>query len=147
MSESQTHLRPKRFWRYKTPTVIQMENAECGPACLSILLASFGRFVPLEQLRLDSGVSRDGSNALNLIQCGQKYGLDGKGLRLGLSEVYERKEACILFWDYNHFVVLEGFAKNGVFINDPAFGPRRITYNEFDKGYTGVFLVVSLLRN
>ncbi len=140
MSESQTHLRPKRFWRFKTPTVIQMENAECGPACLSILLASFGRFVPLEQLRLDSGVSRDGSNALNLIQCGQKYGLDGKGLRLGLSEVYERKEPCILFWDYNHFVVLEGFAKNGVFINDPAFGPRRITYGEFDKGYTGVIL-------
>ena len=140
MSESQTHIRPKQFWRFKTPTVIQMENAECGPACLSILLSSYGRFVPLEQLRVDSGVSRDGSNALNLIKCGQKYGLEGKGFRLGLTELYERKAPCILFWDYNHFVVLEGFGKDKVFINDPAFGPRCLTYDELDKGYTGVIL-------
>ena len=140
MFEDKQILRPLRFWRVKTPTVIQIENVECGAACLSIILSYYGRFVPLEKLRVECGVSRDGSNALNLIQCGEKYGLKGSGLREGLSEIYQKDRPCILFWDYNHYVVLEGFSKDKVFLNDPAFGPRKVTYEEFNHGYTGVVL-------
>lgn len=117
-----------------------MENAECGAACLSILLSHYGRFVSMEKLRGDCGVSRDGSNALNLIKSAEKYGLKGKGTWEGLAEVYEIDKPSILFWNYNHFVVLEGFGRDQVFINDPAFGPRTVTYEEFDHAFTGIVL-------
>ena len=132
--------RPKKLWRKRTPTVIQMENVECGAACLCILLSYYGCHVPLEKLRVECGVSRDGSNALNLIRAAKSYGLLGKGIRAGLTELYESDKPALLFWDYNHFVVLEGFAKNCVYLNDPAFGPRTVTYEEFDVGYTGILL-------
>ncbi len=134
-------LRPTKYWRMRTPTVIQMENVECGAACLAILLGHYGRYIPLEELRIECGVSRDGSNALHLIQAAKKYGLEGKGERRGLKELYELDKPAVLFWDYNHFVVLEGFGKKSVFLNDPAFGPRTVTYEEFDELYTGVALL------
>lgn len=139
MSRKRT-LRPKNFWRIRTPTLIQMENVECGAACLAILLSYYGRHVPLEQLREQCGVSRDGSNALNLIRAAEGYGLQGKGMREGLSELYQCNRPAILFWDYNHFLILEGFGKSRAYLNDPAFGPRRVTYEEFDESYTGVVL-------
>lgn len=118
-----------------------MENVECGAACLSILLSHYGKFLPLEELRVECGVSRDGSSALHLIEAAKKYGLEGKGERRGLKELYELNAPAILFWDYNHFVVLEGFGKKEVFLNDPAFGPRTVTYDELDEFYTGVALL------
>lgn len=133
--------RPTNYWRVKTPTVIQMENVECGAACLSILLGHHGKFVPLEELRMECGVSRDGSNALYLIQAAKKYDLEGRGERLGLKELYALDKPVILFWDYNHFVILEGFGKETVFLNDPAFGPRTVTYEELDEFYTGIVLL------
>lgn len=118
-----------------------MENVECGAACLSILLSYYGKHLPLEELRVDCGVSRDGSSAHHLIEAAKKYGLEGKGERRGLSELYELGAPAILFWDYNHFVILEGFGKSEVYLNDPAFGPRTVTYEELDEFYTGVVLL------
>lgn len=120
--------------------MIQMEAVECGAACLGIILGYWGRFIPLEQLRLDCGVSRDGSNALNMIKAAEKYGLQGSGYRKSIQELKEIDSPCILLWEFNHFVVLEGFGKDKVFINDPASGPRTLDYDELEHSYSGIVL-------
>ncbi|HWR02368.1 MAG TPA: NHLP family bacteriocin export ABC transporter peptidase/permease/ATPase subunit [Chlorobaculum sp.] len=124
--------------RVRTPTILQMEAVECGAASLAMILAHFGKHVPLEQLRLDCGVSRDGSKASNLIKAGKKHGLDARGARLDLDDLHRKKLPMILFWNMYHFVVLEGFRKGHYHINDPASGPRKMTPQEFGESYSGI---------
>lgn len=132
----------------KTPTVYQMEATECGAASLSMIFGYFGKFLPLEQMRIETGVSRDGCKAGNIMRAAKKYGLGCKGYRKELDGLWELEMPCIIHWEFNHFVVLEGRKTKGsgskkqeyVYLNDPAVGRRKLTMEEFDMGYTGVVL-------
>lgn len=124
----------------RSPTVIQMEAVECGAACLGMILGYHGRYVPLEQLRLECGVSRDGSNALNLIKAARAYGLEGQGKKTPAAELKKLTAPFIILWEYNHFVVVDGFDKHHVHVNDPACGPRTLTFEEFEEAYSGIVL-------
>lgn len=129
------------FRRVKTPTMIQMEETECGAVALAIVLAYYGKYVSIEELRMASGVSRNGSNAYNIIQGAIAYGMDAKGYSLEIENLAHFPLPLILFWKFEHFLVLEGFSKDYVYINDPATGPRRISYDDFDQSFTGVAIL------
>ncbi len=126
--------------RVTTPMIIQMEAVECGAASLGIILAYYGRYIPLEELRIDCAVSRDGSNAFNLIKAAEKYGVAGYGYEKTLEELQVGPFPMILFWEQRHFLVLEGFGKSKVYLNDPASGHRFISLEEFNKSYSGTTL-------
>ena len=131
----------KRNCVVKAPVVMQMEALECGAACLAMVLAYFGKWVPLEQVRLDCGVSRDGSKAKNLLNAARNYGLVAKGYRADANAL--RKEAsfpCIVHWNFNHFVVLCGFRGNWAYLNDPARGSLKVSLAEFERSFTGIAL-------
>ncbi|MBR3841978.1 MAG: NHLP family bacteriocin export ABC transporter peptidase/permease/ATPase, partial [Christensenellaceae bacterium] len=128
----------------KTPTVFQMEMTECGAASLSMIFGYYGKFLPLEQMRIETGVSRDGCNAKNILAAARKYGLTAKGYRKKVTSLPEVKVPAIIFWNNYHFVVFEGFKHGFAYINDPAVGRRKLTEKELQDGFSGVVLTFEL---
>ena len=126
----------------KVPVVMQMEALECGAASLAMILAYFGKWIPLEQVREDCGVSRDGSNAKNILLAARNYGLSAKAYCIEPDMLKKMgRFPMIVHWEFNHFIVLDGFKGNKVYINDPARGSIVMSYEKFDEGYTGVCLM------
>ena len=130
--------RPKR--RIVTPIVLQTHAAECGAACLGSVLAWFGRWVPLTELREKCEVSRDGSSAASLLRASRHYGLECSGLGVRAEQLEKLPLPLIVFWQYSHFVVVEGVDGRHFHLNDPSTGRRRLTAEEFNKGYSGIAL-------
>ena len=126
----------------KVPQIMQMEALECGAACLAMILAYYGRWEPLEKVREQCGVSRDGSKASNILKAARSYGLSAEGAS---GDTAALREAgcfpCIIFWNFNHFVVLDGFRGKYAFLNDPARGEIKVPMEEFEESFTGVVLL------
>ena len=126
--------------RITTPILLQMHASECGAACLGSVLAYFGRWVPLTELREKCEVSRDGSSAASILRASRHYGLECSGLSVRADQLKKLQLPLILFWQFSHFVILEGFDRGNFFLNDPSTGRRRLSAEEFDKGFSGIAL-------
>ncbi len=129
--------------RVKVPVVMQLETLECGAASLCMVLAYYGKWIPLEQARADCGVSRDGAKALNILKAARSYGLNAQGYRYEPEDLRKNgRFPCIIHWNFNHFVVLDGFQGDKAYLNDPAKGVYSVTMEQFDKSFTGVCLLL-----
>ena len=135
---------PIKKGRAKVPVIMQMEALECGAAALAMVLAYYGKWVPLEQVRFDCGVSRDGSKARNILMAARNYGFKAQGYKCEVQAIKEKMTyPCIIHWNFNHFVVLDGFKGNTAYINDPARGEVKVSMEEFDKAFTGICLAIT----
>ena len=142
--ENKTVKQPVRRGRAKVPVVMQMETLECGAASLAMVMAYYGKWVPLEQVRLDCGVSRDGSNAKNVLVAARSYGFDAQGFRCEVGALKkDMTYPCIIHWNFNHFVVLDGFKGDWAYLNDPARGEVKVSMEEFDRSFTGICLQIT----
>ena len=136
--------RPGGKGRVKVPVIMQMEALECGAAALAMVMAYYGKWVPLEQVRVDCGVSRDGSKAKNMLVAARSYGLVAQGYRCEIESLKEDVILpCIIHWNLNHFVVLTGFQGKYAWINDPARGEVRVPMEELDRSFTGICLQIT----
>jgi len=137
-------IRPLTKGVAKVPIIMQMEALECGAACLAMVMAYYEKWVPLEQVRVDCGVSRDGSNAKNVLIAARSYGFEANGYRFDPEDFKKNGQfPCIIHWNFNHFVVLNGFKKGKAILNDPARGTYSVSMEEFDKAFTGICLTIS----
>lgn len=134
--------RPVQAGCVRVPVIMQMEALECGAACLAMVLAYYGKWVPLEQVRADCGVSRDGSNARNMVRAARSYGLIAKGCRFEPDTLRRQGSfPCIIHWNFNHFVVLDGFKGDKALLNDPAKGSYAVSMETFDQSFTDICLL------
>ncbi len=132
----------------RVPVVMQLEALECGAASLTMILAYYEKWIPLEQVRADCGVSRDGSNAKNILRAARSYGLTAKGYRYEPDSLKKNgKFPCIIHWNFNHFVVLNGFKGNKAYLNDPAKGTYSVPMETFDKSFTGICMMFEPSEN
>ena len=125
----------------KVPVILQMEALECGAASLAMILAYYKKYIPLEKLRSDCNVSRDGSTAKYINLAARHYGLTAAGCRMTLERIKAETEfPVIIHWNFNHFLVLCGFDGDHAVLNDPAGGRVRVDMEEFDRSFTGIVL-------
>ena len=148
MSKTKPIRQPIKKGAAKVPVVMQMEALECGAASLTMILAYYGKWIPLEQVRADCGVSRDGSNAKNVLKAARSYGLTAKGYRYEPDDLKKNGTfPCIIHWNFNHFLVLDGFKGNKAYLNDPAKGSYSVPMETFDKSFTGICLMFAPSEN
>ena len=137
---SKPHVKERKKRRATTPLLLQMHMTECAAACLGSVLAYFGRWVPLAELRDRCEISRDGSTAAGIKRAAEYYGLECSGWFGKISQIKKRPFPMILFWEFNHFLILEGYDREWFYLNDPATGRRKLSKKEFEGGFTGVAL-------
>jgi NHLM bacteriocin system ABC transporter peptidase/ATP-binding protein len=135
-----TFVRDAQHRRVRVPTVLQMEITECGAASLAMVLAHYGCWVTLEELRAACAVSRDGANARSIVRAAREYGLEARGVSIELDRLPTQALPCIAYWDFAHFVVVEGTSRDGVLLNDPARGRVTVPWPEADRSFTGLVL-------
>ena len=139
---SDTIKKPVTHGAARVPVIMQLEELECGAACLCMILAYYNKWVSLEEVRENCGVSRDGANARNIIETARFYGLSADGYRTEPDFLREKGHfPCIIHWNFNHFVVLNGFRGNKAVLNDPANGTYTVSKEEFDESFTGICLM------
>lgn len=125
----------------KVPVILQMEAVECGAASLAMVLAYYQRYIPLERMRIDCNVTRDGSSAKYIVKAAKRHGLEARAFKMRAESLKKRDDfPMILHWNFNHFVVLCGFEKGKALINDPAAGAVRVDWNDFETSFTGIVL-------
>ena len=134
---------PKPKGVARVPVVMQLEMLECGAASLCMVMQYFHKWLPLEQVRVDCGVSRDGSSAKNILAAARSYGMNAQGWKVEPEDLLEEGPfPLIIHWGFNHFVVLCGFRGKTAIINDPARGRVKVPWEEFDRQFTGVCISI-----